>query len=237
MRGLVIFCVVTGLLVPVLAWPGDDPGTELDRLEAGERFERVLELMSERAREIETLRARFRQTTTEAMLLEPVVAGGVLSYRAPDAGRWEYTEPDEMVVLFRDGVLTTYLPEEGVAERVTVEEQYERVIDVLSGGVPLEKLRDRFRLTFSDRGAPHPYRISLDPRSRRIEQRVRGIVLEVDRRLLLPVVVEYTEPDGDTVRYELDDVRVDVPLPEDLFTLDLGPDVDVRTLNELPQEP
>lgn len=237
MRRTFLVCVaVVSVVFSTVALAEDGPGAELDRLDAGERFERLLELMSERAQEIKTLQARFRQTTTGAVLLKPVVSRGVLSYRAPDAGRWEYLEPERMVVLFRDGVLTTYLPDDQTAERVTVSDRYERVMQVISGGLPLEKLRDRFRLTFSDRGSPHPYRLTLDPRSRRIERRVEKIEIKIERERLLPTVVEYIEPEGDTVRYELDDVRVDVPLSDDLFTLDLGPDVEVRTLDGLPRE-
>ena len=57
------------------------------------------------------------------------------------------------------------------------------------------------------------------------------MTLWIDRRLFLPVRVRYVEPSGDVTEYRLDDVRINLDLPEDRFVLELPPDVEVHEID------
>ncbi len=64
----------------------------------------------ERQRSLRTLEAEFVQLKESALFLESVESTGVFLFRAPDLVRWDYRQPDPMVVLFAKDVVTTYHP-------------------------------------------------------------------------------------------------------------------------------
>jgi len=204
------------------------------RLESGglgaDAVHELVARIAARQRSIRTLEARFVQERTSALLLESETSRGRFWFRAPDTVRWEYETPRAMVVLFEGGVLSTYLPGERVLERARVPKRRRRFLEFLVGTRPLDELLGHFRIAVSDPGAPGPWEVRLEPSSRQVARRVRGIVLRVDRELLLPVAVEYREADGDVTRFRFSDVRIDGEIPPERFELDVPPDVTVRAM-------
>ncbi len=183
-----------------------------------------------RQRAIRSLEARFVQERSSALLLEPETSRGRFWFRVPDRVRWEYETPRRMVVLFRDGVLSTWLPGEKVLERARVPQKKRRFLEFLVGTRPIDELLGQFRIVVTDPGEPEPWEIRLEPASRIVARHVRRIVLGVDRQLLLPVTVEYDEADGDVTRYRFAEIRVDPKIPDERFELELPPDVTVRAV-------
>jgi hypothetical protein len=57
------------------------------------------------------------------------------------------------------------------------------------------------------------------------------VVLEIDRGLMLPVVVEYNEVDGDHTRYEFSGLELNPALREAHFELSLEDDVVVESID------
>jgi outer membrane lipoprotein-sorting protein len=165
------------------------------------------------------------------MLLEPATSNGTFTFRAPDRVRWDYDRPDSMVVLYNGDIMTTYHPDQGRAQRVKLGRKHRRFVRVLAGTQPLDDLASQFRITMSDPGAPEPYRLTLEPTHSVIKKRLDTVLLEIDRQLLLPVVVEYREKDGDSTRYEFLGLEVDPDISEGHFCLELGSDVDVETID------
>jgi len=136
-----------------------------------------------------------------------------------------------MVVLFADEVMTTFHPTRKRAERVKLSRRHRRFVRVLAGTQPLDDLASQFAITLSDPGSPEPYRLILEPTHSIIKKKLRSVVLEVDRGLLLPVVVEYNEIDGDTTRYEFSGLQLNPGLGEVHFELELGDDVAVEMID------
>jgi len=220
----------TVLTVPVLALAAlTTAGTTATPLDA-EAVHDLVSRIAARQRSVRTLEARFVQQRRSALLLEPETSRGRLWFRAPDTVRWEYETPRPMVVLFRNGVLSTWLPEDRTLERARVPKRRRRFLEFLVGTRPLDELLGLFRLAVTDPGDAAPWKIRLEPASRQVARRVRTIVLEVDRKLLLPIAVEYEEPDGDRTTFRFENLRVDAPIPDGRFELELPPDVTVRTM-------
>jgi len=64
-----------------------------------------------------------------------------------------------------------------------------------------------------------------------VKKKLQSLFLEVDRELLLPVVVEYLEADGDSTRYEFTGVEVNPEIEDAAFYLELGDEVRVETVD------
>jgi outer membrane lipoprotein-sorting protein len=60
---------------------------------------------------------------------------------------------------------------------------------------------------------------------------LRSVEIEIDRTLFLPVVVEYTEVDGDSTRYEFRNLVINSPIDDSQFHLDLGSGVRLQVLD------
>ncbi len=227
--------LVLGLLLIAAGAAAEEPavvGTEqIDRLSGGDKLRALVDAVVAAQRSLRGMRATFVQHKESALLLEPSRSTGVFSFRAPDAVRWDYEQPDEMVVVFADDVLTTYHPDRATAERVETSRRHRRFLRVMAGTQPLDELTTLFAVTLSDPGAPAPYRLTLTTTNRLLKRRLEAVELEIDRRLLLPVVVEYREADGDRTRFEFDHLELNPDLPDTVFRLELGDGVRVETVH------
>jgi len=73
---------------------------------AGQRAA-VMKRITEATTRISTMKCKFTQTKTSAMLTQPVVAVGNMEYTAPGTLRWEYTSPYSYALLINGDSITT----------------------------------------------------------------------------------------------------------------------------------
>jgi outer membrane lipoprotein carrier protein len=222
----VVACVVAG----AAAGPAP-PAVAVDALEGGAKLEALIELVVERQRAVRSLRADFVLHKRSDLLLEEMVSSGEFLFHAPDRVRWDYRRPDRMVVVFADDTMTTFHPLQARAERVKVSDSQRRFVRVLAGTQPLDDLTTHFSVTLADPGGPAPYHLTLRPVDAMVKKKLRSVRLEVDRVLLLPVVVEYNEPDGDSTRYEFKNLVLNPEVDDSRFRLEFGSDVELQTID------
>ncbi len=234
-RHLLVSAVVVFLccIVSSAASAADEPrGIEaLDGLRGGAKVDALVDLVVERQRALTSLESAFVQDKSSELLLEPVTSRGLFRFKAPDRVRWDYEAPDEMIVVFAGETLTTFRPDDGVAERITVPKKHRRFVKVLAGTQPLDELKVQFSMTMSDRGAPESFILTLKPIHRTLKRKLAQVRLEIDRILLLPVVVEYQEADGDSTRYAFTDLKANTEISDEVFELVLGDEVRVNDIN------
>ncbi len=206
-------------------------GPSLDSLHGSAKLEALIDRVVARQRNLRSLRADFVQVKNSTMLLDSVRSTGEFYYRAPDSVRWDYRQPDPLVVLFTDDFVTTYDPGGRRVERVRVTGRDRRFVQALAGTLPLDDLMEFFRIRLADSGAPNPYLFELRPTPATLKKRLESLHLEIDRDLLLPVVVEFRETDGDSTRYEFHQLQIDPELGASRFLLELGPEVAMETID------
>jgi outer membrane lipoprotein-sorting protein len=68
------------------------------------------------------------------------------------------------------------------------------------------------------------------PKSRVVARRVRRIKIWIDKQSYLTSRLEYVEGDGDTTRYEFTNVKLNQPIEQSRFTLNLPADVRVEQI-------
>lgn len=221
---------LAGLLLAVSAVPA--PAADaIDSLEGGAKLEALIARVVQQQRSVRSLKADFVQRKRSELLLADLESSGVFIFRAPDKVRWDYRQPDLMVVVFADDTLTTFHPDQARAEQVKVSDSQRRFVRVLAGTQPLDDLIVHFSVTLADPGPGKPYRLTLRPVDKVIKKRLASVLLEVDRRLYLPVVVEYNEADGDSTRYEFRNLVLNPELGDASFRLELGADVRLQTID------
>ncbi len=219
-----------------LAMPSMTAGTrpaaiDLGSLHGSAKVSALIDQVVSRQRSLHAMQAEFVQVKRSTLLLNPVTSTGEFAYLAPDRVRWDYHEPDTMVVLFADDCVTTYHPKQRRAERVRVSRRDRRFVRAMAGTLPLDDLTSHFTILLKDPGEPEPYSLRLEPNRGSLIKKLDSLIVEIDRDLLLPINIEYNEKDGDSTRYEFHNVEIDPPLDEGRFLLEFGDDVMLQTID------
>lgn len=203
---------------------------------SGVRPQERLGLLMDRVRieqeQLAGLRAAFVQRKDSQLLAEPQTATGVLSFSKPDKVRWEYHEPDPMLIIISGETMVTWFQDLKRAERMQIGRYSEQVFRFMGATAALDTLSEYFRVEASFPGdAKEPYRLELTPRYSRIAKKLQSMSIWIDAETFLPVRLSYHEADGDLTEYELKDLERDPELSEGLFDLTLPDDVAVREVD------
>jgi outer membrane lipoprotein-sorting protein len=94
----------------------------------------------------------------------------------------------------------------------------------------IDELGAWFNFTFTNTSDKPYYALDLDPKSKTIAKRVRHIRIYIDKTSYLTTQFEYTEGDGDKTRYEFTNVKVNAPVEQGRFTLQLPTSVRVEQM-------
>jgi outer membrane lipoprotein carrier protein len=159
--------------------------------------------MAAAQRAVGSLHARFRQVKTIALLREPLVSTGKLTYERPDRVRWEVETPDPLVVEMSSTGLRAGPPGE---------------VQAIDAGAAVRLFGDLAGLfTASQEYASTRFSIGagpagwgsflLTPRDPTVSQVIESIELDTDPALGLPRRAVLREPGGDRTEIELLDIE------------------------------
>ena len=226
-----LLLLVLGGCLTAAAVAGPPPREAIDALEGSAKLNALIARVVEQQKSLRSLQAEFVQYKTSELLLEDAESSGQFFFQAPDKVRWDYRQPDTMVVLFADHTVTTLYPRQGRAERVKVSDKQQRFVRVLAGTQPLDDLTSHFSVTLADPGGEAHYLLSLRPVGTMLKKRLRSVKIEIDRSLFLPVMIEYNEADGDSTRYEFENLVLNPEIDASRFRLELGGDIRLQTID------
>jgi outer membrane lipoprotein-sorting protein len=215
----VALCAAT-VTLPVLAARTADPNS----------LDEVIRRVQEQQRRTSTLEAEFHQEKTLALLAKPEVSTGHFIFSKPNNVLWEYDAPKRVQMLISNGVLTTYYPELHKAEQIEVKRYQDRIFKYLGASGAIDELAAYFDFTFTNTSDKPYYVLDLKPKTKGIAKRVRSIRIWIDKKSYLTTKFEYTEGDGDITRYEFTNIRVNAPVSQSRFTLNLPPNVRVEQM-------
>ena len=229
-----LLSVVFPLWAPTPAWAAParssaPPDPDAAGLSASERLDALFARVKEEQAQLHSLEANFLQRKESELFVKPEEARGRFYFLAPDRVRWEFTEPNPMVVVIGDDTMTTWYRDLGQAEVIPVGRYSEQVFKYMGASGSLETLLDYFRVSVTFPSDPEaPYRLSLDPRYPRIAKRIQSMDIWIDRKTFVPVRLRYVEPGGDTTDYRFSDLKINPDIPAKRFELDLPPGVETH---------
>ncbi len=206
------------LAVASAAADGAPPDPDVAGLSAEERRAALVARSAFEHARLETLEAAFVQRQESDLLLEPETSEGTFCYRAPDAMRWDYASPSPRTVIVRDQSMITWHHDRDEVERVELGRRFDKLMRLLGPGSSLAELEAYFSLavTFPETDA-EPYRVRLEPKSRRFARRLAGLDMEIDRRLFLPVLLRIEDAGGGVTELRFEEIEINRPLPADRF--------------------
>ena len=193
-------------------------------------LEEVVKKVQQIQKTTRTLQADFRQEKELALLSKPEVSTGTFTFSAPTNVLWVYDSPKRVQMLIANGMLTTYYPDLRKAEQVDVKRFQDRIFKYMGASGAIDELSRYFDFTFTNKPSETTYLLDLKPKTGAVAKRVQRIKLWIDKKSYLTSKIEYTEGDGDVTKYEFTHLRVNEPVAQSRFVLNLPANVRVEQM-------
>jgi outer membrane lipoprotein-sorting protein len=168
--------------------------------------------------QMKSLQADFVQKRHMLVFEEPLVAEGVLYYKAPGCLRWELTKPFSSVLLYVNGKVSKII-KNGVENRqldIGSQELMRRIIGMIVGWMQgdLDKSREYFNLEIS---RDQNYRVHLLPKAEALRKMIHSIdlIMDVENYHIRKVIIK--EPRGDRIEIQYLKEQWNLELVDDLF--------------------
>ena len=181
-------------------------------------FEALYARSQERQKDITSLSGQFVETTVSSLLVDPIVARG--SVIAVKSGRvvMSYVSPEPRTVIVDGNRLIVHWPKRDQIETLNIAETQQRVRKYFTGASPAD-LAGFFDITVSvDPKATGIYLVDMKPRRDQIKQALERLQIRVDEDTTLMTSMRMVFPGGDSKEIRFEDMRVNVPVDESLFT-------------------
>ncbi len=193
-------------------------------------LESVIKKVQEQQKKTQTLQATFRQEKELALLAKPEVSTGTFVFSKPNNVLWSYDAPRRVEMVISGGTLTTYFPDLKKAERIDVRRIQDRIFRYMGASGAIDELARYFDFTFTDTATNPFWVLDLSPKSRAVARRVKHIKVWIEKSTYLTSKFEYIEADGDITRYQFTNIKVNQPVSQARFTLDLPPTVKIEQM-------
>jgi outer membrane lipoprotein-sorting protein len=164
-----------------------------------------------------SIRGRFTETTTSTLLEKPVVAHGTIVAVPPARVAMTYTDPERRTIVVDQKFLTISWPDRKEKEQIDIARTQKR-IDHYFTQATIDDLRSMFEIAASaDTAVRGAIRVDMRPKRKQIKEGLERLELWIDNDSLLLGQMRMTLAGGDTKTIKLDDVVMNVPVPDDAF--------------------
>ena len=186
-------------------------------------LQQILARFDEVQGSIQTISARFTETTTNQMLKEPMVAAGRFYMTKPDSICWEYDQPEEMRFVIASDEYTGYFPARNRAEKRGVRRWSEKIFRLIGLGQASTELSKFYDIKLADDQTQEAggYLLLLEPRKKRVRKRVEAVRFWLDGDSFLPTRVEYRGQNGNTRLLEFHEISLNPDLSASVYVMDL----------------
>ena len=200
----------------------------------GEERAQILDRLRERQREVTTVHATVVQRKRHPLLRAEAISQGTFLFKRPNLVRWEVDKPERTIILIDGHMLLIYRPDANEAERRDLRGDVasRAAADFLTSGMSLDlpALEKRFQVDlYRENGR---LALMLTPRSRLVAQAVASVTIYQDETEAIPRQIVVVGQKGERTETTLTHVIINPQVPEDAFTLRLGPRVHVTDVGK-----
>jgi outer membrane lipoprotein-sorting protein len=185
----------------------------------GDLFDQLFARTVARRQSIQSIRARFTETTTSSLLERPLVSHGTVIAAPPSRVLMTYTDPDRRMVAIDSKALVVVWPDRHEREKIDISQTQKR-IDQYFTQATIGQLRSMFEIAAQpDPAIRSTDRVDMRPKRKPIKEGLERLELWIDRESLLLVQMQMTFPGGDRKTIRLEDVAINVPVTDETFRI------------------
>ena len=168
----------------------------------------VVDMLTQTAASMTCMNCRFTQTKTMAMLAEPTVSEGLMSYEAPDKMRWEYTSPYSFALVV-DGEEITKITD-GNEEVLDAKSgrMYQGIVNIIMSSATGKNLFDdkMFDVAITDDG--EFWKAEMRPKKRDMKRMFSMLTFYFGKDNNVINKVEMSEAGGDVTTIQFFDMKI-----------------------------
>src|ERR1700687_5933756 len=133
-------------------------------------FAQIYKRAAVKQRSMQSIRARFTETTVSSLLVKPIVAHGTVVGASPARVRMTYADPEPKTMVMDGRSLTVLWSDRGERERIDITAIQKR-IDQYFTHASIDDLRGMFDITAEpDEAIRHADRVDMKPKRKPIKQ-------------------------------------------------------------------
>ena len=170
--------------------------------------EEMMNMLTQTAASMKCMDCRFTQKKTMAMLAEPTVSEGLMSYVSPDKLRWEYTSPYAFALVV-DGQKITKITD-GNEEILDAKSgrMYQGIVNIIMSSATGKNLFDKstFDLVITDDG--DFWKAEMTPKKRDMKRMFAMLTFYFSKNNNVISKVEMTEAGGDVTLIQFYDMKI-----------------------------
>jgi outer membrane lipoprotein carrier protein len=172
-----------------------------------------------------TLEANFEHHFYSAVVSSPLIEKGKLYFQKPDTMRWEYTDPEHNIYLFKGDRYQYYFAEDNqlMLGSISDEGHESEILYLLTGQ---KNISDYYSIELSSFPTDNPQsaQIKLTPKQ---EDDGSYLLLEMDKDKWLIHKIVFMDWEGNKTEFQFHKIKVNVSLPKNIFELKLPSDVEI----------
>ncbi len=192
---------------------------------AAQDVETIIQAVQEEYERTQDIQAAFTQIAVIKSLSKPKESQGKVYFKKPGKMRWEYTSPDQQLLVSDGTTMWFYVAEDEQVIVQNAEDAYgsRTPITFLSGMGKLQ--RDFYIKQLPSPESRSDYKLELLPKQPQPD--VAKLILTVDSTTFRIVHTAVYDPYGNTTDVYLNDIQVNTGLPDEMFLFDIPEGIDV----------
>ena len=174
----------------------------------GQTQEEVMQTLTQAAASMQCMNCRFTQQKTMAMLEQPSVAEGLMSYNSPDKMRWEYTSPYSFALVV-DGEKITKITD-GNEEVLDAKSgrMYQGIVNIIMSSATGKKLFDKTMFDVDIQDDSEFWKAEMRPKKHNMKRMFTMLTFYFGKDDNIINKVEMTETSGDVTTIQFYDMKI-----------------------------
>ena len=170
--------------------------------------EEVVDMLTQTAASMKCMQCRFTQNKTMAMLAEPTVSEGLMSYDSPDKLRWEYTSPYAFALVV-DGQNITKITD-GNVEILDAKSgrMYQGIVNIIMSSATGKNLFDKSTFDVVITDDSDFWKAEMTPKKRDMRRMFAMLTFYFSKSNNVISKVEMTETGGDVTLIQFYDMKI-----------------------------
>lgn len=168
----------------------------------------VVDMLTQAAASMQCMQCHFTQQKTMAMLSEPAVSEGLMSYDAPDKMRWEYTSPYSFALVVNGKEMTKIT--DGVEEVLDAKSgrMYQGIVNIIMSSATGKKLFDKTTFDVDIKDIDGFWKAEMTPKKRDMKRMFSMLTFYFSKDDNIIKKVEMTEAGGDVTLIQFYDMKI-----------------------------
>jgi outer membrane lipoprotein carrier protein len=173
--------------------------------------------INETSKTTTTIQSNFTQYKHMDFLSNDITTQGKMAFKAPNLVKWEYTEPFEYSIIFKEDQLT--INDSGTKSNMDMGSSalFKKLNQLIVNSVKGNLFQDSdFHMDYFK--SPDYFKVVFIPKDEKIKSYIASFILLFDKEQADVMEVKMVEPSNDYTRIVFSDRQINKPLDNEVFT-------------------